>query len=128
MFFKRKRPAAGEAPSVAPPPAPPPPPARAAVEPDGELDVRALGHALWRRKWSIIIPTIVVTALAAVAVHVITPQYKSSATILYEGRENIFLRPDVDKATAFVNGPRIPYRRRPFLFSINCHRLRHRLR
>ncbi|HEY4921210.1 MAG TPA: exopolysaccharide transport family protein [Xanthobacteraceae bacterium] len=99
MFFKRKRPAVGEAPSVAPPPVKAPP-ARAAVEPDAELDVRALGRALWRRKWSIIIPTIVVTALAAVAVHVIAPQYKSSATILYEGRENIFLRPDVDKATA----------------------------
>ena len=29
----------------------------------------------------------------------ISPKYKSSATILYEGRENIFLRPDISKAT-----------------------------
>ena len=49
---------------------------------------------------SIIIPTLIVTALAVVAVHVIAPHFKSSASILYEGRENIFLRPDVDKATA----------------------------
>ncbi|HUI94108.1 MAG TPA: exopolysaccharide transport family protein [Xanthobacteraceae bacterium] len=89
MFFKRKR-------AESPPPAPPD---RAAVEPDGELDVRALGRALWRRKRAIIIPTIVVTALAAVAVHVITPEYKSSTTVLFDGRENIFLRPDVDKLT-----------------------------
>jgi len=108
MFFRRKRSSASEAAAVA---APPPakvtqvspaasPAVRPAVEPDGELDVRALGRALWRRKRAIIIPTILATALAAVAVHVITPKYKSSATILYEGRENIFLRPDVDRATA----------------------------
>jgi polysaccharide biosynthesis transport protein len=79
----------------------PVPPAKAAPapEPDGELDVRALGGALWRRKRSIIIPTLVATALAVIAVHVIAPHFKSSSTILYEGRENIFLRPDVDKAT-----------------------------
>jgi polysaccharide biosynthesis transport protein len=75
------------------------PPVKPAPEPDGELDVRALGRALWRRKRAIIIPTLVATALAVVAVHVIAPHYKSSATILYEGRENIFLRPDADKAT-----------------------------
>ena len=75
------------------------PPAQTAPEADGELDVRALGRALWRRKRSIIIPTLVATALAVIAVHVIAPHFKSSATILYEGRENIFLRPDVDKAT-----------------------------
>jgi uncharacterized protein involved in exopolysaccharide biosynthesis/Mrp family chromosome partitioning ATPase len=72
---------------------------RPAVEPDGELDARALGSALWRRKRAIIIPMILITALAAVVVHVITPQYKSTATILYDGRENIFLRPDAEKVT-----------------------------
>ncbi len=74
-------------------------PARPAVDPDGELDVRSLGRALWRRKRAIIIPTLIVAALTAVAVEVITPKYKSSATILYEGRENIFLRPDAEKTT-----------------------------
>src|SRR5579883_275119 len=113
MFFKRKSSAAEQATYVkapaAPMQAPQPQPVRSpsvapdirpAVEPEGELDVRALGRALWRRKLSIIVPTIIVTALAAIAVHVITPKYKSSAAILYEGRENIFLRPDADKATA----------------------------
>ena len=74
--------------------APPP-----AVDADGELDARMLGGALWRRKWAIIIPTIVVAVLTAVVVHVITPQYKSTASILFDGRENIFLRPDAEKTT-----------------------------
>ena len=71
-----------------------------AVDADGELDVRSLGRALWRRKRAIIIPTLIVAALTAVAVEVITPKYKSSATILFEGRENIFLRPDAEKQNA----------------------------
>src|SRR5437016_797260 len=77
-----------------PQPQPGNPAATAAGDADGELDVRALGRALWRRKRAIIIPTLIVAALTAVAVEVITPKYKSSATILYEGRENIFMRPD----------------------------------
>jgi len=68
-----------------------------AVDADGELDIRSLGRALWRRKRAIIIPTLIVAALTAVAVEVVTPKYKSSATILFEGRENIFLRPDAEK-------------------------------
>jgi uncharacterized protein involved in exopolysaccharide biosynthesis/Mrp family chromosome partitioning ATPase len=71
----------------------------AAIDADGELDARMLGRALWRRKRAIIIPTIIVAALTAVAVHLIPPTYKSSANILYDGRENIFLRPDAEKAT-----------------------------
>ncbi|MDQ2083181.1 exopolysaccharide transport family protein [Xanthobacteraceae bacterium Astr-EGSB] len=65
---------------------------------DSDIDVRLLGQALWRRKKWIIWPTLIATILAAVAVNVITPRYKSEARILYEGRENIFLRPDVEKA------------------------------
>ena len=87
MFFKRK-------PKVAAPTVQP------ALDADGELDVRALGRALWRRKRAIILPTLIAAALTAVAVEVITPKYKSSVTILYEGRENIFLRPDAEKQLA----------------------------
>jgi uncharacterized protein involved in exopolysaccharide biosynthesis/Mrp family chromosome partitioning ATPase len=65
---------------------------------DGDLDVRRLGQALWRRKLWIIVPTILAAAIATVGVNVVTPKYKSEARILYDGRENIFLRPDVDKA------------------------------
>ena len=112
MLFKRKgsatRMAAAtlrerpvkERPAKTPPPETPPDNIPlAAAEADGELDVRALGRALWRRKLAIILPTLLATALAVAAVHVIAPHYKSSATILYEGRENIFLRPDVEKTT-----------------------------
>jgi uncharacterized protein involved in exopolysaccharide biosynthesis/Mrp family chromosome partitioning ATPase len=97
MFFKRKpaKVAAAAEPAVAMAPAIQP-----AVTQDGELDVRTLGRALWRRKRAIILPTLIVAALTAAAVTVITPKYKSSATILYEGRENIFLRPEADKSMA----------------------------
>jgi succinoglycan biosynthesis transport protein ExoP len=90
MFFKMKKASAAKS-------APAP---RAALGADGELDVRVLGRALWRRKRSIVIPTLVVAALAAVTVNLVTPQYKSSSNILYEGRENIFLRPEAEKANA----------------------------
>jgi tyrosine-protein kinase Etk/Wzc len=75
------------------------PPAQPATEPSGELDVRSLGRALWRRKRAIILPAVIVAILTAVAVEVATPKYKSSATILYEGRENVFLRADVNRTT-----------------------------
>jgi tyrosine-protein kinase Etk/Wzc len=64
---------------------------------DGDLDVRALGRALWRRKWWVVLPTIVIGLATAFAVSVVTPQYKSEARILYDGRENIFLRPEAEK-------------------------------
>src|SRR5262245_39967877 len=73
--------------------------ADAATAVDGDLDMRALRGALWRRRRWIIVPTILVCALSAVAVNFLTPRYKSEARILYEGRENIFLRPEVDKGT-----------------------------
>lgn len=71
----------------------------ATVAGDGELDVRAIGRVLQRRKWWIIVPTLLVAAVAAIGVNLLTPKYKSEARILYEGRENIFLRPEADKAT-----------------------------
>src|ERR1051326_7067239 len=103
MLFKRKAakagaPGAGPAAPAVPAVAPAAPTARPAVDADGELDVRSLGRALWRRKRAIILPTIIVAVLTAVTVEVVTPKYKSSANLLYEGRENIFLRPEVDKA------------------------------
>jgi len=107
MLFKRKSAKVAAAtvertvPAAAPK-APPPgqPVAAPATEAGGELDMRSLGRALWRRKRAIILPAVIVAVLTAVAVEVVTPKYKSSATILYEGRENIFLRPDVNRATS----------------------------
>jgi uncharacterized protein involved in exopolysaccharide biosynthesis len=66
---------------------------------EGELDLRAIGRALRRRKWWIIAPTLIVATLAAVTVNLMTPKYKSETRILYDGRENIFLRPEAEKAT-----------------------------
>jgi polysaccharide biosynthesis transport protein len=64
---------------------------------DLDLDLGALGRALWRRRYWVVVPTLVVSALAFVAVNVVTPRYKSEARVLIEGRENVFLRPDAEK-------------------------------
>src|SRR6266702_6365997 len=63
-----------------------------------ELDLGALGHALWRRKGWIVGLTLAAAGLAFVAVNLVTPRYKSEARVLIETRENIFLRPDAEKA------------------------------
>jgi polysaccharide biosynthesis transport protein len=67
---------------------------QAAVE---ELDLGALGRALWRRKFAILGSTLAAAALAFIAVSLITPRYKSEARVLIETRENIFLRPEADR-------------------------------
>jgi polysaccharide biosynthesis transport protein len=76
-----------------------------AVADDGDLDLRALALALWRRKAWIIWPTILVAVLTAIGVNMVTPRYRSEARILYDGRENTFLRPEVDKT---LNADRPP--------------------
>jgi uncharacterized protein involved in exopolysaccharide biosynthesis len=67
--------------------------ATAAASPAGDLDLRALGQALARKKGWIIVPTVLAAVLSVTAVNLITPRYKSEARILVDGRENIFLRP-----------------------------------
>jgi succinoglycan biosynthesis transport protein ExoP len=64
-----------------------------------ELDLGALGRALWRRKASILALTLAAAAIAFVAVSLITPKYKSETRVLIETRENIFLRPEAEKTT-----------------------------
>ncbi len=57
---------------------------------ESELDLGALGRAIWRRKFLIL----TVTALAAVgsflAVNAITPRYKSEARVIIENRETAY--------------------------------------
>ena len=65
----------------------------------GEVDLGALGRALWRKKALIGGLTLLAAALAFAAVNIITPRYKSEARVLIETRENIFFRPDAEKAT-----------------------------
>src|SRR5882672_2295292 len=64
----------------------------------GELDLAALGGALWRRKGLIAALTLLAAGLAFAAVNLVTPRYKSEARVLIETRDNIFLRPDAEKA------------------------------
>jgi polysaccharide biosynthesis transport protein len=65
---------------------------------DGELDLGAVGRALWRKRLWILGPTLLVALLAFVGVNLLTPRYKSEARILIDGRENVFLRPEAEKA------------------------------
>lgn len=66
---------------------------------DGDIDLSAIGRALWSRRMWILIPTLAVSVLTFVGVQLITPHYKSEARVLFEGRENVFLRPEAEKAT-----------------------------
>jgi uncharacterized protein involved in exopolysaccharide biosynthesis len=66
----------------------------------GEIELGAVGRALWRRKWWIVVPTVAVAAAALAGVSLVTPRYKSEARVLIEGRENVFLRPDAERQTA----------------------------
>ena len=68
-----------------------------AVINDGEANLGTVARALWRNKRSIIGPTLIAAAAAFIAVNLMTPKYKSEARVLYEGRENIFLRPEAEK-------------------------------
>lgn len=63
----------------------------------GEVDFTSIGRAVWRRKWWVIGPTLVVALVTTIAVNLITPRYTSEARILYEGRENVFLRPQAER-------------------------------
>ena len=69
---------------------------QAAVE---EVDLGALGRALWRRKYSILVLTLGAAGAAFLTVGLITPRYKSEARVLIETRENVFLRPEAEKAS-----------------------------
>ena len=61
---------------------------------DGELDVHGIGRAIARRKWQVIVPTLVAFVAAAVYVNVVTPRYTGEAQVLVENQENYFTRPD----------------------------------
>jgi succinoglycan biosynthesis transport protein ExoP len=63
-----------------------------------ELDLGALGRALWRRRRWIVGLTLAAAAISFTAVNLITPRYKSEARVLIETRENIFFRPEAEKS------------------------------
>ncbi|HZR89003.1 MAG TPA: exopolysaccharide transport family protein [Bradyrhizobium sp.] len=59
----------------------------------GDIDVRALGEAIARKKRWIILPTLLALVLSVISVNLVTPRFKSEARILIDGHENVFLRP-----------------------------------
>src|SRR5258705_4609677 len=59
-----------------------------------ELDLAALGRALWRRKGLIAALTLLAAGLAFAAVNLVTPRYRSEAPVLIATPRNNFLRPD----------------------------------
>src|SRR5882757_141542 len=71
----------------------------AGAAPGGDIDLGALWRALWRRKLLIAALTLLSAAIAFAVVNLMTPRYKSEARVLIETRENIFFRPDAEKAT-----------------------------
>jgi polysaccharide biosynthesis transport protein len=72
--------------------------ATAASRVDGDIDLSAVARALWARRMWILVPTAAVFFLTFIGVQIITPRYKSEARVLFEGRENVFLRPEAEKA------------------------------
>ena len=64
---------------------------------DVQFDLPGLGAALWRKKWKIVGPTLIVALATLAAVQVVTPKYLSEARVLIEGRDNVYLRPAADK-------------------------------
>src|ERR1700736_725092 len=69
----------------------------AAAPLSGDLDLRALGQALTRKRGWIIVPTVIAAVLSIAAVNLVTPRFKSEARILVDGRENVFLRPSGER-------------------------------
>jgi uncharacterized protein involved in exopolysaccharide biosynthesis/Mrp family chromosome partitioning ATPase len=63
----------------------------------GDLDMRALGQALARKRGWIVVPTVLAAVLSITAGNLVTPRYKSEARILIDGRENVFLRPNGER-------------------------------
>src|ERR1700726_3672122 len=69
----------------------------AAASEAGDLDMRALGEALARKRGWIVVPTVLAAVLSIAAVNLVSPRYKSEARILIDGRENVFLRPNGER-------------------------------
>ena len=66
---------------------------------DADFDLSQLGSALWRNRGKILRPTIAVALIAFAVVMLIPPKYLGELRVLVVGRDNVFLRPDVDRDT-----------------------------
>ena len=77
---------------------PPRPQARGSLM-DADFDLSQLGAALWRNRGKILRPTIAVALITFAVVMLIPPKYLGESRVLVVGRDNVFLRPDVDRDT-----------------------------
>lgn len=66
----------------------------------GELDLGALGQAIWAKRLWIAIPSALALAGSLVVVNMTTPTYRSEARILVESGENPYTRSEVDRNSA----------------------------
>jgi uncharacterized protein involved in exopolysaccharide biosynthesis len=64
---------------------------------DTDLDLAGLGHALWRDRLRILRPTLIVALVTFLVVFMIPAKYQSESRVLIMGRDNIYLRSDLDK-------------------------------
>jgi succinoglycan biosynthesis transport protein ExoP len=94
FWRKDKERVQAEQPVAGPAPAPVKP---TAATTSGDLDLRALGEALKRKRGWIIVPALLAAVLSITSVNLVTPRYKSEARILIDGRENVFLRPNGER-------------------------------
>lgn len=63
-------------------------------EPTGEIDLRAIGAALRRRRRAWVLPTLLAFVAVGIFVSVVTPRYTAQTQILLENQETFFTRPD----------------------------------
>ncbi len=61
---------------------------------DLDIDVAHLFASLWRSKFKILFWSLVITALAAAVVLMVSPKYMAETRILIETRESVYTRPD----------------------------------
>jgi succinoglycan biosynthesis transport protein ExoP len=64
---------------------------------ESELDLGALGRALWNRKFAIFSVVAIAAVLSFLAVNMIAPRYKSEARVLIENRETSYSKPQGER-------------------------------
>jgi polysaccharide biosynthesis transport protein len=73
----------------------------AAFDPDtARIDIGTLVGAIWRRKWRILLVTVVLMALTYAILLFVPKMYESSASILVESRDSTFLRASDDTGSS----------------------------
>ncbi len=69
-------------------------PSAGPTEPTGEIDLRAIGAALRRRRRAWVLPTLLAFCAVGIFVTLATPRYTAQTQILLENQETFFTRPD----------------------------------